>query len=59
MLYSNKNKEELENLGELASIKNRIKELHLQEKLGKQNFHESTKESFVPSTDTFKIAPKI
>ena len=36
MLYSNKNREKLD---ELASLQNQVEEVWLQEKLGKQNFH--------------------
>ena len=45
MLYSNKNTEDLENLEELASLQNQVKAVRLQNKLGKQNFHEDMKKS--------------
>ena len=44
MLYSIKDREELENLEELASLQNQVKVARLQDKLGKQNFHEDMKE---------------
>ena len=42
MLYSFKNREDLE---ELASLQNQVKEVRLQDKLGKQKFHENTKKN--------------
>ena len=38
MLYSIKNREDLEKLNELTSLQNQVKTVRLQEKLGKQNF---------------------
>ena len=38
MLYSVKNIEDLENLEELASLKNQVEEIRLQDKLSKENF---------------------
>ena len=43
MLYSIKDREDLENLNKLASLENKVKDLRSQEKLGKQNFHEHKK----------------
>ena len=40
MLYSIKDREDLENLEELVSLQNQVKVVRLQDKLGKQNFHE-------------------
>ena len=40
MLYSIKDREDLENLEELISLENHVK---VQDKLGKQNFHENMK----------------
>ena len=51
-MYSIKNREDLEKLDELISLKNQVKELRLQDKLGKQNFHENLKNVFEPVTDT-------
>ena len=41
MLYSIKLREDLENLNELVSLGNQVKDLRLQDKLGKPNFHEN------------------
>ena len=38
MLYAIKNREDLENLEELASLENQVKVVKFQDKLGKQNF---------------------
>ena len=38
MLYSIKNREDLENLNELVSLQDQVKVVRLQDKLGKQNF---------------------
>ena len=48
MLYSIKDREDLENLEELVSLQNQVKVVRLQDKLGKQNFHEDMKKVFVP-----------
>ena len=50
MLYAIKNREDLENLEELASIENQVKVVKLQDELGKQNFHEDMKKVFEPVT---------
>ena len=39
----------------MASLKNQAEETRLQDKLGKQNFHENLKKVFEPVTDTIKI----
>ena len=54
MLYSIKNIEELEKLNELVSLQNRVKVDRLQDKLGKQNFHENMKKVFEPVTKSIK-----
>ena len=41
MLYSIKNRYDLENLNELNSLKNQVEALSLQDKLVKQKFHEN------------------
>ena len=46
MLYSIKNRENLQNLNELVSSENEVKVVRFQEKLGKQNFHEDMKKVF-------------
>ena len=38
MLYSIKDREDLENLNELVSLQDQVKVVKLQDKLGKQNF---------------------
>ena len=40
MLYAIKNNDNLENLNELVSLENHVNIVRLQDKLGKQNFHE-------------------
>ena len=52
MLYPIKNVSE--KLEELASSQNQIKAIRLQDKLGKQNFHEVMKNLYEPLTDTIK-----
>ena len=54
MLYSIKNIEELEKLNELASLQDQVKVVRLQDKLGKQNFHEIMKKVFEPVTKTLE-----
>ena len=43
MLFPIKDREDLENLNEFVSLRNQVKAVRLQEKLGKQNFHENMK----------------
>ena len=43
MLYSIKDREEFENLKELVSLQTQVKEVRLQDKLGEQNYRQSTK----------------
>ena len=52
MLYSNGIRVYLKNLQELASLQNHVEEVRLQDKLGKQNFHENLRKVFEPVTDT-------
>ena len=54
MLYSIKDREDLEKLEELASLQSQVKAVRLQDKLGKQNFHEDMKKVLKPATDTIK-----
>ena len=58
MLYSIKNLEDLENLNALISLNYQIKAVRLQDKLGKQNFHENVKKVFDPFNDAIKNASK-
>ena len=59
MLYSIKNIEDLENLEELASLQNQVKVVRLQDKLGKQNFHENMKKVFELLLNHLKLLLKI
>ena len=54
MLFPNKNREDLEKLKELATLQNQVKAVKLQDKLGKQNFHENVKKIYEPLTNTIK-----
>ena len=54
MLYAIKNVDDLENLNELVSLENQVKVVRLQDKLGKQNFHEDMKKVFEPVTKSIK-----
>ena len=54
MLYSIKDREDLENLEELVSLQNQVKVVRLQDKLGKQNFHEDMKKVFEPVTKSLE-----
>ena len=54
MLYSIKDREDLENLEELVSLKNQVKFVRLQDKFGKQNFHEDMKKVFEPVTKSLE-----
>ena len=52
MLYSIKNREDLETLEEFASSKNQVEELRIQDKLGKQKFRENVRRLDELLTDT-------
>ena len=54
MLYSIKDREDLENLNKLVSLQNQVKLVKLQDKLGEQNFHEDLKKVFEPVTKSFE-----
>ena len=54
MLYSIKDREDLENLEELVSLQDQVKVVRLQDKLGKQNFHEDMKKVFEPVTKSIE-----
>ena len=54
MLYSIKNEEDLEKLNELVSLQDQVKAVRLQDKLGKQNFHEDMKKVFEPVTKSLE-----
>ena len=50
MLYSIEARKDLQNLNELVSLQNEVKAVRLQDKLGKQNFHEDIKKVSEPFT---------
>ena len=54
MLYSIINREYLEKIKELATLQNQVNTVRLQDKLGKQTFHEDMKKLYEPLTDTIK-----
>ena len=54
MLYSIKDREDLENLNELVSLEDQVKVVRLQDKLGKQNFHEDMKKVVEPVTKSLE-----
>ena len=54
MLYSIKNVEDLQKINELILLKDQVREIKLQNKLGEQNYHEDVKKIFRPMTDEIK-----
>ena len=54
MLFPIKNREDLEKLNELVSLQDEVKVVRLQDKLGKQNFHEDMKKVFEPVTKSLE-----
>ena len=54
MMFPIRNVEDLQNLNEAVSLQNQVKVVRLQDKLGKQNFHEDITKVFEPLTDTLK-----
>ena len=54
MLFPIRNVEDLQNLNEALSLQNQVKVVRLQDKLGKQKFHEDMTKVFEPLTDTLK-----
>ena len=58
MLFPIKDREDLEKLNELVSLQDQVKVVRLQDKLGKQNFHENMKKLYEPLTDTIKNTSK-
>ena len=54
MLYSIKDREDLGKLNELVFLENQVKFVGLQDKLGKQNFHEDMEKLFESVTKSFK-----
>ena len=53
-MFPIRNVEDLQNLNEAVSLQNQVKVVRLQDKLGKQNFHEDMTKVFEPLTDTLK-----
>ena len=54
MLNSIKDREDLEKLEELVSSENQVKIVRLQDKIGRQNFHEDMKKVIEPVTKSIK-----
>ena len=54
ILFSNKDREDLQNLNELASLQDQVEAVVLQDKFGKQNFHEDMKKVIESLTNTIK-----
>ena len=54
MLFAINNREDLDKLEELASLQDQVKVVRLQDKLGKQNFHEDMKKVFEPVTKSLE-----
>ena len=54
MMFPIRKVEDLQNLNEAVSLQNEVKVVRLQDKLGKQNFHEDMTKVFEPLTDTLK-----
>ena len=54
MMFPIKDREDLEKLNELVSLQDDVKVVRLQDKLGKQNFHEDWKEVFEPVTKSLE-----
>ena len=54
MMFPIRNVEDLQNLNEAVLLQNHVKDVRLQEKLEKQNFHEDMTEVFEPLNNTLK-----
>ena len=54
MLFPIKDREDLEKLNKLVSLQDQVKTVRLQDKLGKQNFHEDMKKVFEPVTKSLE-----
>ena len=54
MMFLIRNVEDLQNLNEAVSLQNQVKVVRLQDKLGKQNFHEDMTKVFETLTDTLE-----
>ena len=51
-MFPIRNVEDLQNLNEVVSLKNQVKVVRLQDKLGKQNLHKDMEKVFEPLTNT-------
>ena len=58
MMFAINNREDLDKLEELASLQDQVKVVRLQDKLGKQNFHEDMKKVFEPVTKSLENTSK-
>ena len=58
MMFAINNREDLDKLEELASLQDQVKVVRLQDKLGKQNFHEDLKKVFEPVTKSLENTSK-
>ena len=54
MLFPIRNVEDLQKINEAVTLQNQVKVVRLQDKLGKQNFHDDRTKVFEPLTDTLK-----
>ena len=54
MSFPIQDREDIKNLNELASLQDQVKTVRLQDKLGKQNFHEDKKKVFEPVTKSLE-----
>ena len=54
MMFPNKNVEDLQKLIDLVSLERQVETVRLQDKLGKQNFHENIKKVFEPVTKSIE-----
>ena len=54
MLFQIKDREDVEKLNELVSLQDQVKTVRLQDKLGKQHFHEDMKKVFEPVTKSLE-----
>ena len=59
MLFAINNREDLDKLEELASLQDQVKVVRLQDKLGKQNFHEDMKKVLEPVTKSLENTSEI
>ena len=58
MMFAINNREDLDKFEDLASLQDQVKVVRLQDKLGKQNFHEDMKKVFEPVTKSLENTSK-